>query len=79
MNASSDYTALCAQLVSAVSDLKTRLQSRYTLEFPEHAETIQNVLEQAEARAWKTPFPHLFLPDLAEARLASVLPRSSAA
>ncbi len=65
----------CSQVVSAVTDLKIRLQSRYSLQFPEYAADIHCVLEQAEARAWKTPFPHLFLPDLAEARLASILPR----
>ena len=30
-------------------------------------------VSEAEALAWETPFPHLFLPDFAELRLAEIV------
>ena len=57
-------------LRGVITRLKTRLQARYERLLPGQAERIQRALEKAESAAWRTPFPHLFLPDFAELRLA---------
>lgn len=59
-------------LTQAVTDLRERLRSRYERLFPGHKTLIEDVLEEAESAAWCTPFPHLFLPDFAEARMARI-------
>jgi hypothetical protein len=57
----------------AVAQLKQRLQQDYEQAYPDLRQLIQIVLEQEEARAWDlTLFPHLVLPDLVEAHLASL-------
>ena len=33
---------------------------------------IREAVAEAEALAWQTPFPHLFLPDFAELRVAEM-------
>ncbi len=58
------------KLTQAIADLKERLRSRYECHFPGQTALIHRALEEAESAAWCTPFPHLFLPDLAEARIA---------
>jgi hypothetical protein len=57
-------------LTTAITELRERLRTRYQRIFPGQNALIDNVLEEAESVAWCTPFPHLFLPDLAEARIA---------
>lgn len=57
-------------LALAIADLRARLKARYERRFPGQQALIEHVLEEAESAAWCTPFPHLFLPDFAEARLA---------
>ena len=66
--------AVFLQTVSfAVAQLKQRLQQDYQQAYPDLHQLIQIVLEQEEARAWDlTLFPHLVLPDLVEAHLASL-------
>jgi hypothetical protein len=57
-------------LTTAITELRGRLRARYERIFPGQGALIDNVLEEAESVAWCTPFPHLFLPDLAEVRMA---------
>lgn len=57
------------KLALAIADLKKRLQAHYERHFPGRAALIRRALEEAESAAWCTPFPHLFLPELAEARI----------
>ena|GEM_PF-696045 len=66
--------AVFPQTISfALSHLKQRLQQDYERGYPGLREIIHLVLDQEEARAWKlTSFPHLLLPDLVEAHLASL-------
>jgi hypothetical protein len=58
------------RLVAALGELKMRLQARYERRFPGQGSRIRQAIEEAEATARHTPFPHLFLPDLAEEALA---------
>ena len=63
----------CRKLVSALGELKERIQSKYEHALPGRSQTVREVISEAETLAWETPFPHLFLPDFAEARFAEVL------
>jgi hypothetical protein len=61
---------LCRRLAGKLTDLKGRLQARYESHFPGQNSLIKSSIEEAEEIAWQTPFPHLFLPVLAEERIA---------
>jgi len=57
----------------AIAQLKERLQHDYEQAYPDLRPIIHLVLDEEEARAWElTLFPHLLLPDLIEAHLASL-------
>ena len=63
----------CTKLLSALAALKEQLRRRYDILLPGRPGLVRELIAEAEARAWETPFPHLFLPDFAELRLAEVL------
>jgi hypothetical protein len=65
---------LFPQMVSiALDQLKKRLQHDYQKAYPDSGEIIDLVLDEEEARAWEISFfPHLILPDLAEAHIAKL-------
>jgi hypothetical protein len=57
----------------AVSGLKERLQHDYEQIYPDLGEIIRIVLDEEEANAWElSSFPHLLLPDLVEAHIATL-------
>jgi hypothetical protein len=63
----------CERLTGAVQELTHRLQAQYERIHPDQSELIRHVIAEAEAKAWELSFfPHLFLPDLVEARLAEL-------
>ena len=77
-NRPTDITPLsCEKLANAIAELKTRLQDQYERVLPGQTELVRDTIAAAEALAWLTPFPHLFLPDLAEARIASLASQSA--
>lgn len=61
-----------SKLIDVMDEAKARLQERYAQEYPCHGALIQEAIEEAELLAWATPFPHLFLPDFAEIRVANL-------
>ena len=63
----------CENLMSALGKLKARLFSRFEKALPGRGQLIRKAIEEAEELAWQTPFPHLFLPDFAEVRLAEAV------
>jgi len=67
-------TAVFLQRVTAaVSELKDQLQQDYERTYPGLGEIIRIVLDEEEAKAWELSFfPHLFLPDMAEAHIATL-------
>jgi len=71
-NLEDPYPGFCQSLTFAIGDLRERLRTRYERIFPGQKTLIENVLEEAESVAWCTPFPLLFLPDFAEARIARI-------
>ena len=74
MNQSTKHPAgFLQKIVTALAQLKQQLQHDYEKAYPQSREIIQLVLDQQELRAWKlSEFPHLLLPDLAEAHLAQL-------
>jgi hypothetical protein len=61
------------KLAGAVAELKYRLQERYERAHPGQAELVRSTIAEAEALARELSFfPHLFLPDLVEARIAEL-------
>ncbi|MEA3212892.1 MAG: hypothetical protein QOE70_5949 [Chthoniobacter sp.] len=63
----------CRELVASLGKLKLRLQEKYERTLPGRDQLVRQAIDEAEALAWQTTFPHLFLPDLAEARLAEIV------
>ena len=65
--------AFLQKLTAAVAELKEQLQHDYEQLYPGLGENIRIVLEEEEAKAWELSFfPHLFLPDLVEAHIATL-------
>jgi hypothetical protein len=60
----------CRKLMMALRDVKVRLRAQYERRFPGESGPIRKAIKEAEIAAWRTPFPHLFLPDLAEEAIA---------
>ena len=58
------------RLHRAIDALKHRLLARHEPTFPGRSEELRSAIEIAESVAWCTPFPHLFLPELAEQQIA---------
>ena len=69
-----EATAVFLQkLTAAVAELKEQLQHDYEQLYPGLGEIIRIVLDEEEAKAWELSFfPHLFLPDLVEAHIATL-------
>ena len=67
-------TAVFIQRVTAaVSELKDHLQQEYERTYPSLAEIIRIVVDEEEAKAWELSFfPHLFLPDMVKAHIATL-------
>ena len=58
---------------AAVMQLKQKLQQDYERVYPGLGEIIHLILDEEEAKAWELSlFPHLFLPDLVEAHVATL-------
>src|SRR5215831_20479206 len=67
-------TAIFLQRVTAaVSELKDQLKQDYERTYPGLVEIIRIVIDEEEAKAWELSFfPHLFLPDMVEAHIATL-------
>jgi hypothetical protein len=66
-------TVFPGTVARAVSELRRRLQEDYEQVYPGLSEIIRIVLDEEEANAWKlTSFPHLLLPDLVGAHIATL-------
>ena len=61
------------RVAAAVSELKDRLKQDYERTYPGLGEIIRIVLDEEETKAWDLSFfPHLFLPDMVAARIATL-------
>ena len=70
----SEPTAVFIQRVTAaVSELKDHLQQDYERTYPGLGEIIRIVVHEEEAKAWELSFfPHLFLPYMVKAHIATL-------
>ena len=59
----------CRQILHAVGQLRRGLRARYLGAGTPGAALLRRSLAEAEALAWETSFPHLFLPLLAEEKV----------
>jgi hypothetical protein len=66
-------TKFCLDLVAALGNLKSRLHEKFERAHPGRGQILRRAVAEAEELAWETSFPHLFLPDFAEVRLAEVV------
>jgi hypothetical protein len=58
---------------AAVSELKDHLQEDYERIYPGLGEIIRIVVDEEQAKAWELSFfPHLFLPDMVKAHIATL-------
>ena len=69
-----DTAGFYEKLAGAITETRLRLQAHYERLFPGRSAEIDHAIEAAESAAWCTPFPHLFLPDLAEMQVARFAP-----
>ena len=61
------------KLTAAVAELKEQLQHDYEQTYPGLGEIVRIILDEEEAKAWDlSSFPHLLLPDLVEAHIATL-------
>ena len=65
--------SFCERLTNAIAELTRRLQAHYERLHPDQGNLVRNAIADAEATAWElSSFPHLFLPDLIEARIGEL-------
>jgi hypothetical protein len=57
---------------AAVTQLKQKLQQDYERAYPGLRDIIHLILDEEEAKAWELSFPHLLLPDLVAAHVATL-------
>ncbi|HEY2344068.1 MAG TPA: hypothetical protein VGH90_13585 [Chthoniobacteraceae bacterium] len=61
------------RVADAMKELKSRLQTHYERLHPRQPGLVHTAIDDAEALAWRlSSFPHLFLPDLVETRIAEI-------
>jgi hypothetical protein len=63
--------ASCRKLDAAVHELKRSIVEEFQARVPAHGRMIESAVNEAEALAWQTPFPHLFFPALAREKAAA--------
>jgi hypothetical protein len=69
----STITGFLQTVSVAMARLKQQLQCDYEQSYPELREVIHLVIDEEESRAWGlSMFPHLLLPDLVEAHIATI-------
>jgi hypothetical protein len=61
------------RVIAAVSELKDHLQQDYERTYPGPGEIIRIVVDEEEGKVWELSFfPHLFLPDMVKAHIATL-------
>ena len=62
----------CRLLYRQVQELKVRVFHEFGGKLKQQDQLLRSALNEAEALAWQTPYPHLFFPVLAQEKAASV-------
>ena len=62
----------CGQLLKQIRQVKISLQHEFSEALAGHEPLLNLALNEAEALAWQTPYPHLFFPTLAQEKAQAV-------
>jgi hypothetical protein len=62
----------CQKVLAAIEQAKNRIKSQFTSLREDHEHMVQLALNEAEALAWQTTYPHLLFPTLAEEKIHAV-------
>ena len=67
-----DPPGLCRRLPAQIECAKAAIISEFRDGLEEHANLLRLAVNEAEALAWQTDFPHLFFPGLAAEKARAV-------
>ena len=62
----------CRKLLAGLRHVKDTVRQRYQRDMEDYDRVLGLALQEAEAIAWQTRFPHLFFPTLAEEKAQAV-------
>jgi hypothetical protein len=62
----------CQKLLAAIEQAKTRIISEFRPTREAQENLFKQAVNEAEALAWQTPYPHLFFPSLAVEKVQAV-------
>ena len=62
----------CQRVLAAIEQAKNQLKAQFTNLREDHEHMLHLALNEAEALAWQTMYPHLLFPALAEEKVQAV-------
>lgn len=62
----------CQKILNAIEQAREQVKARFTSLRETHEHMLQLALNEAEALAWQTTYPHLLFPALAEEKVQAV-------
>jgi len=62
----------CQRVLAAIEQAKESVKAQFTSLREDHEHMLQLALNEAEALAWQTTYPHLLFPTLAEEKVQAV-------
>lgn len=64
--------ASCKQLLAGIQSVRNRVTNEFHDTYEAHERLVRLALNEAEALAWETAYPHLLFPALAAEKLQAV-------
>jgi hypothetical protein len=62
----------CKKLLAGIGAVRNRIANEFHATFEANEQLVQLAMNEAEALAWQTPYPHLLFPALALEKVQSV-------
>ncbi len=62
----------CQKVINAIEQARENLKTKFDNLRADHEHMVQLALNEAEALAWETTYPHLLFPTLAEEKVQAV-------
>lgn len=62
----------CKQLLAGIKQVRIRIANEFQETYEAHGQLVQLALNEAEALAWETAYPHLLFPALAVEKVQAV-------
>jgi hypothetical protein len=66
------YLQSCKELLAGIEQAKNRILNEFHVTLEPHHKSFQLALNEAEALAWQTAYPHLVFPSLAVEKIQTV-------